>query len=152
MRKVALIFIIVLGVGFLAVNQKNSDYRKASFNKTKTQENLKKPTSFSIVLNQQNGSGQSGLATIEAKNDVVNIKIRIVGFNPNVSQPANIRTGICENPGEKKFNIVPLVEGESDTNIIATWDELSSMLPLILNIHKSEVEKNVYTSCGQVSP
>lgn len=152
MRKIAIIIFVILGIGFLASYQKKSNYKEGLNIPTKAREALKKPTSFSIVLNEQGGSGQSGLATFEVKNDVIAVRIRLVGFVPDVTQPAHIHKGTCEEVGEDIFYITPVVNGQTDTNIISDWDELAASFPLVLNVHKSEAEKDIYTSCGQVSP
>src|SRR3990167_3414439 len=126
MQKKTLILVIVISLlGFLfLINKENKqkEYLESEIPSQKT----KKPESFSIVLSEYNNSGQSGLATIETKNDVVVVKIRMVGTDQDISEQAHIHKGSCVGLEKEIFKIAPVINGVSDTNIIARWDEFIS--------------------------
>ncbi|MBI2621637.1 MAG: hypothetical protein HYW63_03280 [Candidatus Levybacteria bacterium] len=140
--------LIVLAVAAIILNKEKNN--KSLVDSTKSHQDLKKSESFSIVLNEQNASGQSGLATIEAKNDVIEVRILSVGFSPNINQGSNIHSGSCQNVGKEIYKLVPVANGKSETVIIATWKEFEDQLPLVLVINSPEELPSI-SSCGEIS-
>lgn len=125
------------------------------FNRSKQviQPKDEKPSSniFSIVLNDQNESGEAGLATFEEKDGKTVIRIKLVNAPVDVSQPAHIYKGSCEKPVSELFDINNVVNGESETTIDDTLKNVLAKAPFILNVHKSAEEDNIYVSCGIVA-
>lgn len=102
---------------------------------------------FSIVLPQLNVSEQNGIVTFEPKEDKTIVKIKTVGYIHGISQPAHIHNGTCENAGDVIFPLNDLGNGESETVLDVSIEEISKS-SYILNVHKSNEEINIYTACG----
>lgn len=104
---------------------------------------------FSIIIEEQNSSGQNGIVTFEPLDNQTVVKIKSIGYPEEISQPAHIHTGTCGNPGEIKYPLVSLGNGESETTIPIDIENFRKS-SLILNVHKSNEEINIYVSCGTV--
>lgn len=103
-----------------------------------------------IDLIEENDSGESGEAELEEENGQVTVKISMTGFAQDVSQPAHIHTGECPDVGEIVYPLENIVNGESETTLNVTLEQLQSESPLGINIHKSVEEASVYTACGDL--
>ncbi len=106
--------------------------------------------SFSVILNQQSNSGESGLATFEEKNGKTIVRIKVVNAPIDTPQPAHLHKGTCTEPISELFDINDVVNGESETIIDKPLKELLKETPFVLNIHKSVQEDAIYTSCGTI--
>ncbi len=154
---VAGLIIFVLAAGYLLLGNKTKGLYSTKVVPTKTpitkNENSKlPPTGVSIVINEQNNSGESGIATIGEVDGKVVVNLKLIGEPLNVSQPAHLHSGTCQKPGDIVFPLSNVVNGESKTTLTVNMDSFNQRLPLTLNVHKSEQELNIYVSCGQVSP
>lgn len=109
------------------------------------------PAGISIVLNEQNDSNESGIATINETNGKVTVNLKLTGATSFVPQPAHLHEGMCDNPGNVVYPLTSVVNGESMTVLDVDIAEFNKKLPLILNVHKSEEESQVYTACGSIS-
>lgn len=108
-------------------------------------------TGISILVNAQNSSGESGIATISELDGKVVVNLKLVGFGPSTPQPSHFHDGSCEAPGEIVYPLTNVVSGVSQTTLDIDLSTFSSKLPLILNVHKSPEESGIYVACGQVS-
>ena len=103
------------------------------------------------TLNSQNNSGQAGTATvINLPDGNAKVTITLFGVTAGVSQPAHIHEGTCENLGDVKYPLINLLNGNSETIIYTDVAKLGRNLPLAINVHKSEKDQSVYTSCGNL--
>ena len=68
-----------------------------------------------------------------------------------VLQPAHLHTGTCEAPGPILQPLAWVLDGQSFTLLSPFAMPLANQ-GLILNVHKSEAEIGVYTSCGVITP
>ena len=109
-------------------------------------------TGISIVVNEQNSSGQSGIATISELDGEVVVNFKLVGFGSSTPQPSHLHLGTCAVPGDVVYSLSNVVNGVSKTTLDADMATFNTKLPLVLNVHKSQAEANIYTACGQVSP
>lgn len=114
---------------------------------------------MTVVLETQNGSGQSGIATLTEVNEEVNginkpvvkLAIKIKSSGKDVSQPTHIHIGSCANLGQPVYPLNPVVNGSSITTIDTTLEQIkASSQPLAINVHKSEAEVNTYVACGNI--
>lgn len=113
------------------------------------------PTSTNQIvttkLDMQNGSYETGTATLQEVNGKVVVTLALIGYTKGVSQPAHIHVGSCPNPGAVKYPLTSVVDGQSVTTIDTTLAALKSMGKLAINVHKSIAQSNVYYSCGDLN-
>src|SRR5581483_552511 len=102
-------------------------------------------------LDMQNGSYESGMATLQEVDGKVVVTLSLTGYPGGVSQPAHIHIGSCPNPGAVKYPLNSVVNGKSTTTIDTTLDALKSMGKLAINVHKSVAQSGVYYSCGNLN-
>lgn len=105
---------------------------------------------ITVNLAEQNESSQSGTAVLKEENGQTTVTITTTGFTEDVSQPAHIHLGACPSVGAVKYPLANVLNGSSTTTLNATMVEIKGNLPLAVNIHKSEAEASVYTSCGDL--
>lgn len=153
-----LTLVLILGLiatGYLLLNKKPD--KLSSSNITPTPQSQKADvsqiptTGISIVVSEQNGSAESGIAIIKEIKGKVNVSLKLTGGIPGVPQPAHLHSGVCSDPGKVVYPLTNVVNGESETIIGVDMATFNQSLPLILNVHKSEQEQDVYTSCGEIS-
>ena len=107
--------------------------------------------SLQITLNMQNNSGQSGTATLTDVNGQTKVDLSLTGEPANISEPAHIHTGSCANLGGVKYALNFPRNGQSETMLNISLDQLLQQLPLAVNVHKSAAEINVYYACGDIA-
>lgn len=104
-----------------------------------------------VELEEQNGSGQSGTATLSALGEGktrVTIQLSNPGADP---QPAHIHPGTCDElDPTPAFPLDNVAGGMSDTEVDVALDELQANA-FAINVHKSEAEVETYVSCGNVA-
>lgn len=104
-----------------------------------------------VVLSEQNKSGQSGTAVLTEKDGNVTVNVSLTPGAKGVAQPAHIHTGACPDVGAVKYPLTNIVDGKSETTLGVTIDTLKAGLPLAINVHKSVPQAKVYVSCGDLS-
>jgi hypothetical protein len=103
-----------------------------------------------IVLSDQNTSGESGTATLVEENGKTVVTVSTLGYPKDIAQPAHIHLGECPGVGAVKYPLTNLVNGQSVTTLEVTLAQLEEELPLGINVHKSVPEAKVYTACGDL--
>lgn len=109
------------------------------------------PKTLIALLNSQNESGQAGTATLINLDEGVRVLVTVFGGPQNFSQPLHIHEGTCEDLGPIKYPLNDLFNGNSATiikDLIVA--DLAANLPLAINLHKSNQEFEIYTSCGNL--
>jgi predicted lipoprotein with Yx(FWY)xxD motif len=108
------------------------------------------PTTVQIALTEQNQSGQSGTATLEAMGGQTRVTIEIASGPEGVNQPAHIHEGTCAtlNPAPA-FPLSPVQGGKSETVVNVALDTLLAQ-PYAINVHRSPTEIAVYVACGDL--
>jgi len=107
---------------------------------------------ITIPIDQQNGSGISGTATLtDLPNGQTRVDVTVTGFQGGTPSPAHIHEGTCAtlNPAV----LIPLtnvVNGTSSTVVNVTAAALLAQ-PRAINIHKSAQEATVYVGCGTIT-
>jgi hypothetical protein len=108
---------------------------------------------LTIQLNEQNGSGESGTATLKyvsASDFTVSVKLTGGGAAIAEPQPAHIHKGSCANLDPKPmYPLTNVVSGASDTTVTADMDQIVNG-GFAINVHKSAAEASVYVSCGDI--
>src|SRR3954447_19534982 len=103
-----------------------------------------------VTMNEQNGSGESGGATLSEVNGQLVVTLDLAN-GPSTPQPAHIHRGTCAN-----LDPVPLyplnnvVNGRSETTLSITLADVMNG-EYAINVHKSATEAKVYVSCGDLT-
>ncbi len=114
------------------------------------EENETEINQTTINLLEQNSSGEFGTATLTEEDGQVFVTLNMTGFSENVSQPAHIHMGSCPDVGGVIYPLTNVLNGESETTINVTFDQLEDELPLAINVHKSVENASVYVACGDI--
>jgi hypothetical protein len=107
--------------------------------------------SMTVDLQEQNGSGVPGTATLEPTSDG-NVKVTLdIDGAPDVAQPAHIHTGTCDDlDPTPKFPLANVEGGTSETTIDVALDELTASHHAV-NVHMSEEDVETYAACGDIT-
>jgi hypothetical protein len=102
-----------------------------------------------IDLKEQNGSGESGTATLTT--DGEKTKVVIALDNPSaVPQPAHIHEGSCaELDPNPAYGLENVVSGMSTTMVDRPLEELRDD-DYAINVHESAEKLDAYVACGDV--
>lgn len=106
---------------------------------------------LTIDLKAAKNSSESGTATLREEGGKVMVTLDLVNAPKAAPQPAHIHAGKCPNVGAIKFPLTSIIDGKSQTTIDTGFDELKSMLPLAINVHKSATQSATYVSCGDLT-
>src|SRR5690349_3091630 len=106
---------------------------------------------ITVQLGAQNGSAQTGTATLTPMGDQTQVVINLPAgpAGASVEQPVHIHDGACPTPGKVIWPLTNLKEGKSTTMVNAKLSDIADGKHAI-NAHKSAAEASVYTSCGNV--
>jgi len=105
--------------------------------------------SVTVQLSEQNGSGESGTATLTAEGDKTRVVVDIAN-GMSAPQPAHIHEGSCANLNpQPKYPLQNVVNGKSTSTVSASLDDLKNEAYAV-NVHKSESDLKTYVSCGDV--
>ena len=102
-----------------------------------------------VELAEQNGSGQSGTATLAPAGDgqtLVTLELSNPGSDP---QPVHVHSGSCAELGEVAYPLTNLEGGTSETTVDTTIEELQSG-GFAINAHESEANIQNYVACGDI--
>ncbi len=103
-----------------------------------------------IALDEQNASGQSGTATLEAAGDGMTKVTIELSSPPADPQPAHIHVGACPDVGDVAHALNNVEGGASETEVPVTIEDLQAG-DFAVNVHKSEAEAGVYVACGDIA-
>lgn len=107
-----------------------------------------KPHTFK--LSPQNGSGESGTATLTQHGDSLTVKLALTGGSG--SQPAHIHKGTCAKLDPKPaYPLTTVADGTSSTSLKGVY--LSKLMSgtYAINVHKSTTDIKTYVACGDLS-
>jgi hypothetical protein len=102
-----------------------------------------------VELAEQNGSGESGTATLTATGASTRVVLELK--NPTTdSQPAHIHRGTCETlDPDPLHGLVNVIQGRSETEVNVPLSELTAG-GLALNVHQSNAKLDEYVACGNL--
>ncbi|QQG47365.1 MAG: hypothetical protein HY044_04550 [Candidatus Woesebacteria bacterium] len=106
------------------------------------------PNETRIILGQQNGSYETGMAVLSEKDGKTTVSITVNGQPKGIAQPAHIHTGACPNPGAVLYPLSSVINNVSTTVLNVKLSDLMKKLPLAINIHQSATQMGNYVSCG----
>jgi hypothetical protein len=100
----------------------------------------------------ENSIQQEGVAVLSAIGNTTKVTIvvnSVIGLdNP---QPAHIHEGNCPGVGNIVYPLNSIVNGKSETILSTTLDRIKTQGALAINVHKSDKETSIYTTCGQIN-
>jgi hypothetical protein len=102
-------------------------------------------------LHAQNGSGETGTATLLQSGDNVIVKVRLAGAPSGVPQPAHIHMGTCDKLNPKPtYPLHNVTDGTSETTVpnVKLSDLTSGTFAI--NVHKSTSDLGTYVACGDL--
>ena len=110
------------------------------------------PGGIAIVqLNSQNGSGETGTATltyVDATHTQVDVTLNGAG---SVAQPIHIHEGSCANLNPvPKYPLTTVANGMSSTTVNVGLNDLLGG-KYAINVHKSKTEASIYVACGDIT-
>jgi len=102
-----------------------------------------------VTLAAQNGSGESGTATLTAVGKTTKVVIALTGA-PATAQPAHIHAGPCAklNP-VPKWPLMSVVGGKSTTVVNTPLSSLTGN-HWSINVHDSAANLKKYVACGDI--
>ena len=108
-------------------------------------------STLTVSLAAQNGSGESGTATLTQQGANVQVVIAIKGAPATTPQPAHIHNGTCSDLGGVAYSLTSLVNGASTTLVKGvTIDDLIKGTKAI-NVHESAADLGKYVACGNIT-
>lgn len=154
---VVAIFVLGLIFYFVVAKKQSSDSlqneegtkAKAEVQEASSPAPLREGLAF-IILEPQNGSGQTGIAALSDLAGKTKVLVDLTGASGDLAQPTHIHAGACPGVGEVKYPLNNLVNGKSETILEVGLSQLKAQLPLAVNVHKSEKEAETYVACGNI--
>lgn len=102
-----------------------------------------------VDLGEQNGSGESGTATLTQEGGKTMVVIDLKNGS-TTAQPAHIHKGTCAklNP-TPEYALTNVQSGKSTTTVNASLDSLKNG-SYAINVHKSASDLKTYVACGNI--
>jgi hypothetical protein len=104
---------------------------------------------LSLELTEQNGSGQSGTATLTPAGEERTKIVMELSNPPAVPQPAHVHPGPCDDLGDPVAALANVVRGRSETTVPLSSAELRRG-DLVVHAHKSEREYSISVACAPI--
>lgn len=107
-------------------------------------------TEVMVTLDEQNGSGQTGTATL-TRVDATTTRVVVTVENPPAEpQPAHIHMGTCTdlNPAPQ-YPLENITDGNSTSTVAARLDALLAD-NMAINVHRSAEQADLYVACGTI--
>jgi hypothetical protein len=105
--------------------------------------------SVSVDIAEQNGSGESGTATLTADGEQTVVVIELTGAPADTPQPAHIHSGTCAELGDVVHPLTNVEGGASETTVVAPLADLQTG-DFAINVHESEEAIQNYVACGDI--
>ncbi len=102
-----------------------------------------------VELAEENGSGQSGTATLVPEGEGTRVTIELSN-SPGAAQPVHIHPGTCEDLDPKPaYPLEDVAGGSSESMENTSLEELQNG-DFAINVHKSADEIETYVACGDI--
>lgn len=103
-----------------------------------------------IAMNAQNGSGESGTATLTQTTGGVEVVISLSNA-PATAQPSHIHPGTCANlTPAPQYPLTSVVNGTSTTVVKGVTIQQLLAGTFAINVHKSTSDLGTYVACGDI--
>jgi opacity protein-like surface antigen len=107
-------------------------------------------STLTVALGAQNGSGESGTATLTQAGSDVTVVIALTGAPATTPQPAHIHQGTCANLGGVAYPLTTIVNGSSTTTVKGVTIDTLLGGSYAINVHESTENIGKYVACGNV--
>lgn len=107
-------------------------------------------STLTVTMQEQNGSGESGTATLTQVGGDVQVVIALKGA-PATPQPAHIHTGTCSDLGGVANPLTNVGGGNSTTLVKGTTIDALLAKPMAINVHLSADNLGKYVACGNIA-
>jgi hypothetical protein len=104
---------------------------------------------LTVHLDEQNSSGQSGTAMFTSLDGGRTRIVLELTNPPDVSQPAHVHDGTCDDLGEPVVSLTDVMEGRSETEVEMPLERLSRG-DLLVHAHKSAAAYDVSVACAPI--
>lgn len=112
---------------------------------------MTKAAPLQIHLQPQNGSGETGTATLMDGANGLIVKVRMSGGDA-VAQPIHIHKGTCATLDPKPaYPLKTVTDGQSETTVPKVTIAELEKSPYAINVHKSTSEVQTYVACGNIA-
>ena len=108
------------------------------------------PSTLTVKLAAQNGSGENGTATLTQAGGDVQVVIALSGA-PATAQPAHIHTGTCSSLGGVAYPLTSVTGGKSTTTVKGVTIAQLLAKPTAINVHESADDLQKYVACGNIA-
>jgi len=110
-------------------------------------------TSVSVPIVAQNGSGQTGVATLTPTTDgKTKVDIVMKGAPDGAVEPTHIHKGPCKTLTPKpSYPLSPVTGGKSTTVVDVPLSQLQAGT-MAINLHQSSTAIATYVACGDIPP
>jgi hypothetical protein len=107
---------------------------------------------MTIKLSAQNGSGETGTATLTNMAEGVQVVVALSGAPSGVPQPTHIHFGTCAklNPAPK-YPLANTIDGKGSTVVKGVTIADLMKTPMAVNVHKSTSDLKTYVACGDIT-
>ena len=105
---------------------------------------------LTLELVEQNESNQSGAAMFERLDDGGTLIVLELTNPPDVSQPAHVHFGTCDDLGDPLVPLTAVEDGRSETETQTSLERLQGG-DLVIHAHKSDAEYEVSVACAPVT-
>ena len=108
-------------------------------------------STVTVTMNAENGSGESGTATLTQEGSDVKVVVALTGASGTTPQPAHIHDGTCADIKGVAYALTSLDGGKSTTTVKdVTIDKLLGG-SYAINVHESAANLGKYVSCGNIA-
>lgn len=110
-------------------------------------------TSVSVPIQAQNGSNQTGVATLTPTTDgKTKVDIVMKGVPDGAVEPTHIHKGPCKTLTPKpSYPLSPVTGGKSTTVVDVPLSQLQAGT-MAINLHQSATAIQTYVACGDIPP
>ena len=142
----ALLLMAALGLGLAACGGDDDEADEPAAPATTAAE---EGGSITVDLGEQNGSGESGTATLTSDGEQTVVVIALDGAPADTPQPAHIHSGSCDELGDVVNPLSNVEGGASETTVAAPLADLQGAA-FAINVHESEAAIQNYVACGEI--
>jgi len=104
---------------------------------------------LSLELREQNGSGQSGTATLEPAGEGSTTVVVELSTPPREPQPSHVHSGTCDKIGPVVAPLESVVDGHAESTVPLSLEELQRG-DLLVHAHLSEAQPDVSVACAPI--
>jgi Cu/Zn superoxide dismutase len=105
-----------------------------------------------VPLKAENGSGETGTATLQDTPDGVIVVLSLAGGNAAGPQPVHIHDGSCAKLGGVKYPLKSIAAGASSTTVPKVTIAMLQSGTYAINVHQSPSAAGTYVACGDLAP